>query len=90
MNLHDARKIQAGDYIASPHDNPAWRVRRVTDRWANADSSIVRVKLASFSLGTWVDLSPFVKCPPGYKLGDVLKPEHRKAIDPPPRVSRAA
>ena len=81
MTLAEARAVQPGDYIASPHDNPEWRVRRVTERWANADSSIVRVKIAGYSQVDWVDLAGFVKCPAGYRNGDVLKPEHRPVSD---------
>lgn len=77
MTLDEARTIREGDYIASPHDGPAWRVRCVTETWENAGGSIVRVKVASYSQDTWLDLAGFTKCPAGYRNGQVLRPEDR-------------
>lgn len=89
MTLDEALTLREGQYIASPHDNPAFRVRRVTETWQNADATICRVKLASYSQQDWVDPTGFVKCPEfrvppsgetkgtRYRLGDVLLPEHR-------------
>lgn len=83
MTLAEARAVAEGAYIASPNDNPAWRVRRVSRKWMNLDGSIVRCRGDSYATDHWLDLQDFTLCPKGYKLGDILKPEHRPATREP-------
>lgn len=83
MTLAEARALQPGDYVASAHDVPEWIVRRVTDRWTSVSGQFVRVKLASYQNGEWIDPARFVRVPRmrtkdfPYRNGDTLQPEHR-------------
>lgn len=73
MTLAEARACKKGDHIASPHDDPPWRVRRVTRKWANEDDPLFRVQLGRAE--AWYPLKSFEKAPKGYYVGQVIRDE---------------
>lgn len=64
MTVDDARQLKAGDYLASPHDLPAYRIRRLTrDPWVSTDGTIVRLSLTSYADGAWIPPDAFIRAP---------------------------
>ena len=64
VTVDDAKPLKAGDHVASPHDLPAYRIRRLTrDPWVSTDGTIVRLSMASYSDGAWVPPDGFIRAP---------------------------
>lgn len=76
MTLAEARAVRVGQLVASPLDDPRWRVRCVRQVHVNGDGTIVRVKWSKLA-HEWFPLDSFVKVPSGYRVGQELRPEHR-------------
>jgi len=64
VTIDDAKQLKACDHVASPHDLPAYRIRRLTrDPWVSTDGTIVRLSMASYSDGAWVPPDGFILAP---------------------------
>jgi hypothetical protein len=63
MTVDEAATLHEGSYVASPHDVPAYRIRRVSaEPWISADRTCARIRLHSYS-NQWVPVEGFIKAP---------------------------
>ena len=71
MTLDEALALREGDRVASPHDTPPYRVRRITrPPWRRQSGNDVRISMASYCNGDWVSPFGFVLVPKGAKNFD--------------------
>lgn len=63
MTHEKALELKVGDRIASPIDNPRYRIRRITRLWVSDDRRRVMVSCTSYNAGAWLYPHAWVKVP---------------------------
>lgn len=64
VTVDDVRQLKVGDYVASPHDLPAYRPRRISEvPWISANGQFARLCMYSYQGGAWVPPDDFVRAP---------------------------
>lgn len=64
VTVDEVRQLHVGDHVASPHDVPAYRIRRVSQEpWVNADGTCARISLFSYASGAWIPADNFLRAP---------------------------
>jgi hypothetical protein len=62
MTNLEAKALTKGDYVASPHSTPAYKIRRLSaDPWISTDGTIVRIRLGGSV--EWIPADSFVRAP---------------------------
>lgn len=60
MTNLEAKALTKGDYVASPHSTPAYKIRRLSaDPWISTDGTIVRILIGA----DWISPDSFVRAP---------------------------
>lgn len=64
VTVDEVRQLHVGDHVASPHDLPAYRIRRVSQEpWVSADGTTARISLFSYANGAWIPADAFLRAP---------------------------
>lgn len=63
MRLAQALQLKKADTVVSPYDSPAFQPRKITQVWANASETIVRMRIAKVS-PDWISPEKWMPAPP--------------------------